>query len=253
MGSVNSALTAHEAALLFGIPEDLVARIDDCIAKLEGWCTREKGYDLCRLVLTNNCRTVVEIGVFGGRSMIPMAFAVQYLGTGTVIGIEPFQNTIAVETPTGELNDAWWTRVDFIEPKKTLYRYIAEHNLAGYTKMIELSSDQAVAAFAAGRAEASIDLLHIDGSHATAQALRDVTNWSPLLSASGIVVIDDINWATVQPARQWLADHLRLVDEVATSDGGYAVYRMSGTSSVDATSLRSASFERNVPGSPASQ
>jgi predicted O-methyltransferase YrrM len=37
--------------------------------KIEGWCTREKADKLIQLVKESNPKLVVELGVFGGRSI----------------------------------------------------------------------------------------------------------------------------------------------------------------------------------------
>jgi predicted O-methyltransferase YrrM len=217
--------TESNGASLFGLPESLIENVHKAHRSLDGWCSLEKALDLCRLVLNNNCRTVVEIGVFGGRSMIPMAHALSHLDEGAVFGIEPFQNQIAIETQTGEINDLWWQRVDFVSVKSRLYRYIAENGLGKTAKMIELSSDEALAAFSMRGSERSIDLLHIDGSHSPVQALRDVTNWTRLLGPRGIVVLDDVLWDTVQPARKYLVDNFIVVEEVSAEGTAYGIYR----------------------------
>jgi hypothetical protein len=158
--------------------------------------------------------------------MIPMAFALQYLDEGVVFGVEPFQNRIAVGTPTDETNDAWWQRVDFASIKTKLYRYISDRDLAGFAKMVELSSDQAFAAFTIRPPAGGIDLLHIDGSHSPEQALRDVTNWTQLLAPRGIVVLDDIEWDTVGAAYRFLAGKLALVDEIRLPGSSYGIYQL---------------------------
>ncbi len=183
------------------IPREIADQIHDSTKSLEGWCTLDKAFHLAGLVLANQCRTVVEIGTYGGRSLVPMAHALQYLGGGVAIGIEPFRNDIAVETPTDEL--------------------------APFVRLIELSSDEAYAAFRSRTESVRIDLLHIDGSHSPVQSMRDVTNWSTLLSDQGTIVLDDITWDSTQDARRFLLDHFSVVDEIVGTDGeeGYGVYR----------------------------
>ena len=45
--------------------------------ELEGWCTDNKASILIDLILESKPTIIVEIGVFGGKSLVPMAFALK--------------------------------------------------------------------------------------------------------------------------------------------------------------------------------
>ena len=50
--------------------------------ELEGWCAKDKAATLIDLVLMLKPKIVVEIGVFGGKSLVPIAYALQETGSG---------------------------------------------------------------------------------------------------------------------------------------------------------------------------
>src|SRR5271170_6961170 len=70
----------------------MFSRIATTLPTLDGWATSEKGCTLAALVLANKPKLVVEIGVFAGRSLLPMALALKANGSGKVIGIDPYDS-----------------------------------------------------------------------------------------------------------------------------------------------------------------
>jgi hypothetical protein len=70
--------------------EELKAKISQALPFLEGWCSKEKACAFIDLVLQEKPQTCVEIGVFGGKSLLPVAMALKSLGQGIVIGVDPW-------------------------------------------------------------------------------------------------------------------------------------------------------------------
>ena len=108
-----------------GIPEDVFALILEAEAKLAGWCSREKALVIARTVLRERPNTCVEIGVFGGRSLVPCAAALRHIGSGEIYGIEAWSPAVAIENVTNEANDDWWSKIDFAHIKQEFYRFVA--------------------------------------------------------------------------------------------------------------------------------
>ena len=172
-----------------------------------GWCTEEKARWLATLVTERRATSALEVGVFGGKSFLPMAAAMTCWG-GIAYGVEPWSSEISIAEPTNIKNDLWWTSVDMRAVKSNFYIAVARLGLASQVRMLESPSDQARHVFA----EKRFDLIHIDGSHAPGQALRDVRQWSPLLSPGGVLVLDDITWPSLADARAFAEKHFKLLD-----------------------------------------
>jgi predicted O-methyltransferase YrrM len=181
-----------------GIPADVFGLILDAEAKLAGWCSREKALTIVRIVLEERPKTCVEIGVFGGRSLMPCAAALRHNGEGEIYGIEAWSPNIAIEQATNAVNDDWWSKVDFAGIKREFYRFAAATNLTPHVRLIEAPSGRAAALFD------TIDFLHIDGSHSMVNAAEDVILYARKVRSGGIVVFDDVNWASTAPARELL-------------------------------------------------
>jgi predicted O-methyltransferase YrrM len=182
-----------------GIPEDVFGLILEAEATLVGWCSREKALTIAQIVLRERPRTCVEIGIFGGRSLVPCAAALRHIGAGEIYGIEAWSPEVAIENATNEVNDAWWSQVDFAAIKHAFYRFVAATGLTRQVRLIEAPSGRAATLFD------QIDFLHIDGSHSIVNAAEDVILYVRKVRSGGIVVFDDINWRSTAPARALLA------------------------------------------------
>jgi predicted O-methyltransferase YrrM len=181
-----------------GIPEDVFMLILEAEANLTGWCSREKALVIAHTVLRERPVTCVEIGIFGGRSLMPCAAALRHIGAGVIYGIEAWRADVAVENATTDANDEWWSKVDFNQVKQDFYRFVAATNLVQHVRLIEAPSARAASLFD------QIDYLHIDGSHSMVNAAEDVVLYARKVRSGGIVVFDDINWKTTTPARELL-------------------------------------------------
>jgi predicted O-methyltransferase YrrM len=205
-----------------GIPGDVFSLILEAEAKLAGWCSREKALTLVRTILQENPKTCVEIGIFGGRSLVPCAAALRHIGAGAIYGIEAWSPRVATENITNAVNDDWWSKVDFGRIKNEFYQFVAATGLTAQVRVIEAPSGRAASLFD------HIDFLHIDGSHAVLNAAEDVILYASKVRSGGIVVFDDVNWQSTAPARELLAvlcDTIAVLKDPATGLDICAVLR----------------------------
>lgn len=184
--------------------------------KLEGWCSREKAAALVDLIGQEKPDICVEIGIFGGRSIVPCAAALRENGSGVVYGIETWSPAVATEHFTSEENDAWWKEVDFPGIKRNFLAFIAKHDLTRQIRVLECPSREAYVLFD------RIDFLHIDGAHSVFNAAEDVVLYAKKLKVGGIVVLDDIDWPTTGPAHDILKSIADPVLTLNNKDGAPA-------------------------------
>lgn len=170
------------------------------MTKLEGWCSPQKAATLIDLVFKTQAKTIVEIGVFGGKSLIPMAFALKAQGEGIVIGIDPWS---AAESTVGEMDEAnreWWAKIDHEAIYQGLKGSVKEFKLQKHVRLIKASSAEA-------EAIPSIDILHIDGNHSEVTSVFDVLKWVPMVRSGGLIIFDDLDWATTKKASSLLDEY----------------------------------------------
>ena len=161
-------------------------RIAALVPRMDGWCTVEKGCDLALAVIKLRAAVSVEIGVFGGRSLLPIALAHQGQDFGVVWAIDPW-NPAASVIGQNEVNANWWGHCDH----ETIYqRFLAHVKTQGvdrYVKIIRQESDSV-------EPPPVIDLLHIDGNHSD-QTIRDVSRFASKVRPGGFCFVDDLHWA----------------------------------------------------------
>lgn len=167
--------------------------------ELDGWCTKTKASILIELIFISKAETVVEIGVWGGKSLIPMAFALKSLAKGKIYGVDPWCTDESAEGMTGAHKD-WWSAVDHESIYQGLVTAIRKYKLGKHIELIRKSSEQADPIM-------NIDILHIDGNHSEKTSLYDVRKWVPLVKKGGFIIFDDTTWGTTDKAVAWLDKH----------------------------------------------
>lgn len=184
------------------------------VNQVDGWCTEEKADYLYNLVLnytptfnTDTLNKIVEIGVYGGKSLFPLTFACKEKGFGKVIGIDPWQKESNIEGSLAQADIDWWSKLDIDLIYKNFVLNTVELDFLKELSWLKVRSDQAVNIFN----DYSIDLLHQDGNHSPEVCFREIELWYPKLRSGGIWVIDDINWPTTKNAVDWLNNNLELI------------------------------------------
>jgi predicted O-methyltransferase YrrM len=187
----------------------LSATISRTVQSMEGWCTVEKALSLASNILANKAGFVVEIGVFGGRSLVPMALALQSLGRGIVYGIDPWKKEACLEGKNDSANDQWWANIDYSVIQEKCVQTIWGLNLAPHVVLLRAPSQICASLF-----QSPIDVLHIDGNHSEETSVRDVNLWVPKVATGGFVWIDDTDWLTTKNAQKRLAEMAVKISEV---------------------------------------
>lgn len=167
------------------LPE-VLQRIDGLYAekRIPGWCPPAKAHDLVSLVWALRPRVVVETGVFGGKSLIPMALACRQVG-GRVIGIDPWSPTASQEGYTG-VNKEWWGALNHEDVYGSFLGNLERLQLQDVVEVRREKSLETVV-------PTVIDLFHCDSNH-NEMAIAEVRRFCPNIKVGGIAVFDDLAW-----------------------------------------------------------
>jgi len=202
----------HKRVFVRRTPEDvfkmsikLKKSVFDVMEDLEGWCSKEKASFLIDLILARQPKIIVEIGVFGGKSLVPMALSLKSLGKGVVYGVDPW---CADESAAGMDPESlkWWSELNHNYILDSLVQKINAYELNDHVSLLRVTSERCPEI-------PNIDLLHIDGNHSERTSFIDVTKWVPLVKAGGYIIFDDVNWSTTAMATAWLSSHCTKVAE----------------------------------------
>ena len=198
----------------------------DCLVKEEavalsqsvyGWCSDEKAAAFAQLVLDVQPDLCVEIGVFGGKSLLPVASALKALGKGVVIGIDPFDGKIVSNTydPILDSTDAaYWAQVDFKGLSSLLASQLRNHSLSDHVLLIQNTSGTSLPLLP------PIDILYIDGCLTEIASIQDVSLSLPLVKKGGYIWISNVTLEERQAALEILAtecDFVKAIDSGSTA------------------------------------
>jgi predicted O-methyltransferase YrrM len=179
--------------------KQLFAHIAESIERNpNGWTSIEKASAISAAILTLRPEFSVEIGVYAGKGLIPMALTHQALNSGKVIGIDPWS---PVESAAGQVHPAdvkWWSQLDHEVVYNACLATIEQYKLNDFVQIQRTTSDKA-------ELPPEIGVLRIDGNHGE-QAMKDVQRYCPKVNRGGILFLDDLNWSggAVGMAARWL-------------------------------------------------
>lgn len=162
--------------------------IQNIHTNLTGWCSWQKAQALASAVIALRPKVVVEIGVWGGKSLIPMAIAQNTIVEGgKCYAIDPWK---ADESTLGQLNPVdreWWGdqgKHEYAYGEFTKWRRIAQ--LEEVIEILRMPSDEAPV-------PPDIGILSLDGNHGE-QAMRDIQKFAPSVRLGGVAFLDDLQW-----------------------------------------------------------
>ena len=179
---------------------DLMEQIERVLPDGGQWCTVEKAHTLAAMVVSLRPETIVEIGVWMGGSLIPLALAAKAIDNGCqVIGIDPWSSRESVKGQA-PVDAEWWQNVDHEVAHTITKTRIHDLGLGDIVTIHRMTSNEAPL-------PGHIDILHIDGNHAE-QAVIDVNRFAPRVCLGGFCILDDVGWTGghVQKAAQHLAE-----------------------------------------------
>lgn len=152
-----------------------------------GWCSIAKAHTLAAAVLALRPDLSLEVGVWGGRSFIPIALAHKEIGKGVVIGIDPWSPQASVEGQVHEADRKHWGAADHESVYVDFMSHIARLELGNCVRILRSKSDDVPP-------PDGIGLLHSDGNHGP-QAIKDVERFAPKVKAGGLAFLDDLGWS----------------------------------------------------------
>ena len=195
---------------------ELLNRIHAELPKIDGWCSKEKADEFAKEIVSSMPDICVEIGVFGGSSLIPQAMSLHHNSRGMTYGIDPWERVACLENMTNPGNLKWWGEVNLDAIYQGCREHIQRLGVGDYCELIKDRSENVVGRFE----DDSIGVLHIDGNHCEERSLNDATLYLPKVKKSGVIFFDDITWSedgthvTTQKALQFLLLHCSIAGAV---------------------------------------
>src|SRR6266446_4600898 len=140
------------------LPTHLKDAIEHYLPVLEGWLTPERGCEMAELILEHKPEVLVEIGVFGGRSLIACAMSLRENNFGKIYGIDSWRVEDAVEGKDDATDKEWWEKKIVLDDiHRGCMKALWDHHLEPWAVVIRAASQHCFQLFP------KIDHLYIDG------------------------------------------------------------------------------------------
>jgi hypothetical protein len=170
------------------------------LPKLPGWCTVDKAKRMA--ALARGASLCIELGVFGGRSLVAIALTLRAQESGRVDGIDPYTASAALEGTNDPANDEWWAQLDYKAIENVAEEALYRLGLVQYARLVRMLSRAVVAFYG----DETVDLLHQDSNHSEEITCQEVALWAPKIRRGGYWAFDDTNWPTTQKAQVLLLE-----------------------------------------------
>jgi len=165
---------------------DLFVRIARLHPNVDGWCPLPKAQTMAAAVLALRPDVTVEIGIYGGKSFLPMALAHKEIGHGVCLGIDPWNPTESAKDQEHPADRKYWGELNHEAVMNKFFKLMNDLKLHDCTKIIRQPSDQVIP-------PENIGILSLDGNHGEA-SIRDAKRFGPKVRVGGLVFVDDIGW-----------------------------------------------------------
>ena len=165
-------------------------KLGKIVESLPGWCASEKAQRLFDLIVESNSQITVELGVFGGRSFIPMALAHKQKGTGFALGIDAWRKEVSLEGTNSPENNEYWSKINYTEVYRKCIHAIRVNEVDDFCSLIRMRSQDAGFLIA----DNVIDILHQDSAHNIETITAELNLWVHKVKIGGYWVADDLLW-----------------------------------------------------------
>jgi len=174
---------------------------DTIFPSIDGWCAVEKAGVMIDLVEETTPSLILELGVFAGKSLLPLALASKKMNpSAKVIGIDAWAPQASLEGVNSPANDDWWSKLDYNLIYNRATELMKFHKISDIVELWKMRTVDVADKFQ----DHSIDILHQDSNHSEEVSCAEVELYWNKVKPGGYWVFDDTNWGTTKKAQELL-------------------------------------------------
>ena len=186
---------------------------------IDGWCKIEKAYKLIEIVELCKPSLSVELGVFSGKSLLPIALMSKKLNNNSkVIGVDAWSIEPSIEGMCNKQDKDWWTSVNYTHMFDYTFNLLKENNVNDIVELWKNKSSLVSDKFT----ENSIDILHKDSNKSEKVSCEEVELYWNKVKEGGYWIFNDTNFDTTQRAQDLLLS--KGYTEIYNHNGEWKIY-----------------------------
>ncbi len=151
------------------------------------WCSSEKASLLMDFVFLRKPKVCVEIGVFAGATILPIASTLKHIKKGKIFAVDAWDNVEAVKYwKIEDEHKKWWSSIDMKEVFSSFLEMKKKRQLDPYVRVVAKTSAKAATVLP------PIDFIHIDGNPSKEGFLQDLLLYLPKVKIGGYVFFSNL-------------------------------------------------------------
>ncbi len=167
------------------------------LSTIPGWCSSKKAEAMIDLIFETAPEICVEMGVFGGSSLFPTAYALKYLNHGVVYGIDAWNIAEASRYyPADSLHRDWWAKQNMNDHYRACIKMIKIYGVMSFCTLFRETFATALHKIP------SIDILHIDATHTNEGDFIDAVPYIQKVKKMGYIWFD--GWSNSPDTYEYL-------------------------------------------------
>lgn len=159
-------------------PRTLKVQVHEACESLTGWCSDNQAEILIDIVLRDRPETLLQVGVFGGNALIPLAAALKANGKGTLYAADPASLPRMPDESESGSSGFFGSAFNL----KLFREYLIE-------RIHEFELNDQIVFFDGEFSLSEIDMIYLDGGCSALSLEREVVRWIPLLRSRGWVIM----------------------------------------------------------------
>lgn len=177
------------------------------ISEIPGFCSKDESLEMMETIHKHQCKNCVEIGVFSGRSLVSIAYALQYNGSGKVTGIDSWNKEDALKGfSKSHSHYLFWEHANYEDLFNKTNFWIGHKGLKPFCQIVKKRSLDVVDSFE----DNSIDFIHFDGNTNEPYSLQDVIAYFPKIKDRGFILLSKPNLISMRQPLVYLLERTEL-------------------------------------------
>ena len=178
-------------------------------------CSSEKVIFLMDHIYKTRPKTCVEVGVYTGSSLLPVAAVLKYHGHGVIFAIDAWSNKEATRNMSPkDTSLGFWSNVEMGAAYDKFKERLHDWDVRKQCVIVSTASTNVASKLK------EIDFLHLDGNHTESGALSDATLYLPQVKRGGYILFSRLFYKVrgFQPKLKAFHYLLRYCDVVGSVD-----------------------------------
>lgn len=170
---------------------DFLNQVETASKNVPGWYSRARMEATVALIINIKPKLCVEVGVFGGASLLPIAMTLKRIKLGHVYAVDSWNNSDCTKyMPDEDPNKDWWSHLPLNDFYTSFVEALKINKVKKKCTIIKGESVRSASKFK----DNSIDFLNWDGNLSSLGAQKELQAYLPKIKSGGYILVNNVKW-----------------------------------------------------------